>query len=71
MGFQEEGASSKDSSFDALFSDDDTKGDQAVASKPSSSHVIGASTSSALLVWKCRLQSRGTNVLEIIFRFIR
>lgn len=50
MGFHKKGASSKDSSFDDLFFDDDTKGDQAVASKPSSSHVIGASTSPALLV---------------------
>lgn len=39
MGSHDEGASSKYSSFDVIFSDDDVEGDQMTASKPLSSHV--------------------------------
>lgn len=45
---QYEVSSSRDSSFDVLYSDDDIKGDRAADSMTPYSHVVGASTSPTL-----------------------
>lgn len=44
MGFRDEGASSMDSSFDALLSNNDTENDNMIISMPPYSHAEEAST---------------------------
>lgn len=48
VGSQDEGASSRYSSYDILLSDGDVKGDHVAASMPVSSHVVETSISNAL-----------------------